>query len=150
MRYSIQQLVLVTACAAGLLAFYHAAPTICLSLLLLTPFPLLLIFSRRLWKGRWLKARALYASSVLFAASAFYLGFTSGPLSAFMLYGWPPTLTQRLKRNDVCRTIYAPARFIHVHAPSLWHPMDKYSADWIALAEEEEKEFYTSADAEEQ
>lgn len=150
MRYRIQHLVLLTACVAGLLAFYHAAPTICLSLLLLAPFPLLLIFSRRLWKGRQLKARVLYATSFLIAASAFYLGFTSGPLNAFMVYGWPPTLTQCLKRKDVCRVIYAPARFIRANAPSLWHPMDRYSADWTEIAEEEELRYYTSADTEEQ
>lgn len=123
---------------AGLLWFYRTAPTTCLSLLLLTPFPILLVLSRPLWKRRTLTARAVYISSLLLAASAFYVGFAAGPLNAFLLCGWPVGVTQVVKRVEVSRPLYEPIRLLREHAPILWSPMEQYVIDWRSLGEEEE------------
>ena len=139
MRYNIKHLALGTACVAGLLWFYRTAPTAGLSLLLLTPFPILLFLSRPLWKRGTHTARAVYISSLLLAAFAFYVGFAAGPLNAFLLYGWPVGVARAIKRVEVSRPLYEPIRLLREHAPNLWSPMEQYVIDWQSLGEEEEE-----------
>ncbi len=84
MQFRLRGLLLVILAFALVLSVYRVAPTLCLSVLLLGPLPLYLVFRHRIKRSRIFEKRTARAVMVTAASIAFYLG-NLGPVTALII-----------------------------------------------------------------
>lgn len=133
-------LILTSVVAVLCLSFRHAPVTI-MSILLLTPFPIVL-FCHRLIRRRFIKSRRAFAFTCIFTAASFYVGFYCGPLTAFLAdhHGWGIPRTRMYVLKHFYKPLGTPIVMAMDHAPK-WSttPLQQYTRVWGALGEEEER-----------
>ncbi|MBC8351591.1 MAG: hypothetical protein H8E66_06360 [Planctomycetes bacterium] len=128
----LKSLLLVVLAISIVLSVYRVAPTLCLSVLLLGPLPLYLVF--RSWIKRSLVREKFTARTavVTVASMAFYLG-SLGPVTALAVApeSWRLARLQAAIAEPTA-IIFIPAELV-TRVPLIGPLLSTYQAGWIAL-----------------